>query len=170
MCTNLIKSYQNSEYWEELYNMKPHREGGKFSEIYRSETIITDEAGRERNASTAIVYMLKDEEISYFHKMLSDELWHFYDGNTDIIIHIIHEGGKYEKKKLGMGKGTMPFVLVPGKTWFSAELAAKENNFALCSCTVSPGFEYDDFKLGIFKELKNQYPDNEKLLKRLTLK
>lgn len=77
-----------------------HPEGGFYREMYRAEKIITLDDGRLRNAGTAIYYLLKDADKSHFHKVSSDELWLFHQGEP-LEIFIITEDGNIETKILG---------------------------------------------------------------------
>jgi len=73
-------------------NLQPHPEGGYYKETYRGEPRIKLDNGKERNSSTAIYYMLTNEDKSHFHKVLSDEIWLFHQGETIIIYEIDQHG------------------------------------------------------------------------------
>jgi predicted cupin superfamily sugar epimerase len=73
----------------EHYKMEKHPEGGAFLETYRSnEKVQLNSFNGERNLSTGIYFLLKKDEFSAFHKIKSDELWHFYLGESLRIIEI----------------------------------------------------------------------------------
>ena len=61
----------------------PHPEGGYFKETYRSQLVIRKEGipidfDVDRNACTAIYFLLTSDNFSAFHKIKQDEMWHFY--------------------------------------------------------------------------------------------
>lgn len=149
-----------------------HPEGGYFREIYRSPEIIP--AGvlpkrfpGERNFSTAIYYLLRSGEYSSFHRIKSDEIWHFYDGSP-LILHVIAPEGKYKKIVLGRNAGREVLqYAVPSGHWFAAEVKNKKT-FSLMGCTVSPGFDFNDFEMGKQHELLHAFPKMQKLIKRFS--
>ena len=76
---------KNAQYWIDKLQLLPHPEGGYYKEVYRDEGIVEQETLAEsfngdRNYSTAIFYLLDKGNRSYFHRIKSDELWHFYAG------------------------------------------------------------------------------------------
>jgi len=147
----------------ESLNLSAHPEGGYFSEVYRSEEMlnIDDLPGRynsSRTFSTSIYYMLVENQISHFHRLKSDETWHFYFGSP-VIIHCLSPDGIYNKVKIGcqFTHNIFPQFTIKKGIWFAAEIEDK-TSFALIGCTVAPGFEYDDFELGKRNSLINQFP------------
>ncbi|CAF1628861.1 unnamed protein product, partial [Didymodactylos carnosus] len=137
---------REAEEWIRLLQLQPHVEGGYYRETYRSEDIVQTVPQRFNNVEnneyvycTAIYYLLKsggDKHSSYsrFHRIKSDEMWHYYDGTTCIIIYILNESdGKCEKKLLGrdINIGAQLQLVVPHNTWFAAELLKNddENHF-----------------------------------------
>ena len=60
----------------------PHPEGGYYRETYRSDTLMQTNEGEERNVSTAIYFLLENDNRSRFHKIKSDEMWFFHQGKT----------------------------------------------------------------------------------------
>ena len=62
--------------------MIPHPEGGHFCEVFRSSSIVRpDDARPPRAALTTIYFLLQSGEYSALHRVLSDEVWHFYEGD-----------------------------------------------------------------------------------------
>ena len=59
--------------------LQPHPEGGWYREIYRSPTRVTTTRG-SRSALTTIYYLLEQSQLSRWHVVQADELWHFYAG------------------------------------------------------------------------------------------
>lgn len=157
----------------EQLRLMPHPEGGYFKEIYRSKEFIGKESlpirfESARTLSTSIYYMLTENDISLFHKIQSDEIWHFYKGTT-IIIHQISSDGIYTEFKLGsnLGAGELPQIIIKNNNWFAAEVKDK-NSFGLVGCTVSPGFDFKDFELAERYTLIEKFPEHEKLIKKFT--
>ena len=58
-------------------------------------------------------------------------------------------------------------LAIEKRNWFATELEDKKS-FALFGCTVSPGFEFDDFELGKRDDLIKKFPQHSSLIKRLT--
>jgi uncharacterized protein len=142
----------------------PHPEGGYYRETYRSDSAYN----QPRVWCTGIYYLLTPGTFSAFHKLWQDEMWHFYDG-TPIRIHMISEDGVYSEVIAGrsFSKGEVPQVLIPGGTWFAAEMLTKEG-YALAGCTVSPGFDFADFTLAARDNLISLFPRYSELITRLT--
>lgn len=153
-------------FWIEKLQLLKHPEGGWFKEIYRSDEVIPASAlptgfSGSRSISTSIYYLLEGEDFSSFHRIKSDELWHYYTGTSAIEIISIEEA-KIRKQILGDKPHENQWfqVVVPKDTWFAARLI-NQNGYALAGCTVSPGFHYDDFEMANQK-LIGQFPELEK--------
>ncbi len=156
----------SARFWIEKLQLQKHPEGGWYKEVYRSEEMIQASAlpssfPGDRSISTSIYYLLEGNDFSAFHRIKSDELWHFYTGNSAIEIISI-EKGKIKRQFLGDNpQENQSFqVVVHKNTWFAARLINKEG-FALAGCTVSPGFYFDDFEMAN-QELIRQNPELEK--------
>ncbi|MFA4852120.1 MAG: cupin domain-containing protein [Bacteroidales bacterium] len=153
--------------------LKPHPEGGFFRETYRSVgDIKQDSLGSKykgkRNYSTCIYFLLTSEVFSAFHRIRQDEIWHFYDGSP-ISLHIITPGGEYSNTVIGrdIDQGQIPQFIVPGGSWFAATVINK-NDYSLVGCTVSPGFDFLDFKLPVRNDLIIKFPQHKKIITKLT--
>jgi hypothetical protein len=151
--------------------LKKHPEGGYYKEVYRSGEMILPEHlpkryKSSRNFSTSIYFLLEGKQISTFHLLQSDELWHFYDGSS-VILYIINQKGKLSVNKLGRGKDCVLQLVIEKQNWFAAEVENKKS-FSLFGCTVSPGFDFDDFEMGRRDELIKNFPQHSALIKRLT--
>lgn len=153
--------------------LKPHPEGGYYKEVYRSEGVIAADClphdfNSERNFCTSIYYLLQQGDYSAFHRIKSDELWHFYAGGA-LLLHLIDKRGNYQSSRLGneLAQGASFQVLMPAGVWFAAE-PAPEISFALAGCTVSPGFDFRDFELGKAETLSAQFPAHKDLIYRLS--
>ena len=151
--------------------LKKHPEGGYYREVYRSgEKILPAHLPKRyktsRNFSTSIYFLLEGKQFSTFHLLQSDELWHFYDG-SDLMIYIINPEGELITRKLGNSDDTEFQIVIKKHCWFAVEVCNKKS-FSLFGCTVSPGFEFEDFKLGKRELLLKKFPDYDELIKRLT--
>ncbi len=160
------------KYIEKL-QLKAHPEGGYYREVFRAgEIILADHLPKRykssRNFSTSIYFLLEGNQVSNFHRLKSDEQWHFYDG-SGIVIYVIEEGGNLSKILLGRNieKGESLQTVIKHNSWFGAELIDK-TSFALIGCTVSPGFDFSDFELGKKAKLLDEYPDYEYTIIKLT--
>ena len=154
------------------FQLLPHPEGGFYRETYRSAELIEQHALPQRFTgyrpfSTAIYFLLKEGNFSAFHRIQSDECWHFYAGQT-LHVHVIHPNGQYALLKLGndLAKGETFQAMVPAGSWFASETAAG-GSFSFVGCTVAPGFDFADFELAKAAELIQQFPAMEILIKRL---
>ncbi|WP_373058147.1 cupin domain-containing protein [Zunongwangia sp. H14] len=153
-------------------DLKPHPEGGYFRETYRSKEEIEEAHlpgfDSKRNFSTCIYFLLTSSTFSAFHKIKQDEIWHFYDG-APIRLHLISEEGEHSEVIIGknFSAGEVPQFVVPGGYWFAATVA-EEDSYTLVGCTVSPGFDFEDFILGERKELQKKFPQHHKLISHLT--
>lgn len=152
-------------------NLQPHPEGGYFKETYRAPESIPSGALPERftadrSFSTAIYYLLEQGDYSGFHRIKSDECWHFYAGDT-LLIHII-EGNTYSCIKLGPGvhAGEVFQFVVPANAWFASEPSGK-SAFCLVGCTVAPGFDFSDFEMADKNDLLAAYPKFTEVISRL---
>ena len=150
-------------YWIEKLNLEKHPEGGWFREIYRSED-VAPESGLpknftgKRNFLTSIYFLLEDNDFSAFHRIKSDEIWHYYAGTSAIEILTI-ENGKIRKQLLGndIENSEQLQVVAPKNTWFAARLK-RPVGYGLVGCTVSPGFHFEDFEMADEK-LTNEFPE-----------
>lgn len=157
-----------------LYDMQPlEEEGGYFTETYRADENIGKDAlpacyDGGRDFSTAILYLLPAGECSKFHRVKSDEIFHFYLGDPVEMVQLLDDG---TCKKITLGSdvtaGEMVQVVVPAGTWQGAYVR-EGGKFALMGCTVAPGFEFEDFEIGDREKLLGQYPEACEVIKRLT--
>lgn len=164
---------KKAEYWINKLNLTKHPEGGHFKEVYRADELINNKFLPERytgdrNYSTSIYFLLEGEDKSHFHKLKSDEIWHFYEGSS-VSVYIIYPDGKLEIKKLGNNFDEREEfqVIIPRGTWFGAEVNDK-NSFALFGCTVAPGFDFSDFELADKNKLISDFPQHEELIEKFT--
>ncbi len=131
----------------ELHNtlgMRPHPEGGHYVELFRSsQRIQVLDRKVERSALTAIYFLLAAGEFSRWHRVVSDEIWHYHEGDT--IELLLFDDRGLRRVQLGPVAGeARPTVVVPGGTWQAARTTGA---YTLSGCTVGPGFEFADFSL-----------------------
>lgn len=118
--------------------LKPHPEGGYYTETWR-------DAGNERGAGTAIYYLLKEGEISAWHKIDATEIWHWYAG-APLKLSIYQDGQAVRRMTLGgdIAAGQRPQAIVPPFAW---QMAQSNGAWSLVGCTVSPAFIFSGFEL-----------------------
>ena len=163
----------NAEYWIEKLRLEPHPEGGHFRQTYKADLSLSPAAlpvgfMGTRAASTAIYFLLAGENFSAFHRLRSDEVWHFYDGSP-LVVHVIEPEGRVSRILLGrdVDAGQALQAVVKAGCWFASHVA-DWSSFALVGCTVAPGFEFADFEMGRREELVERYPLHAELIQRLT--
>ena len=155
------------------YRLQPHPEGGFFSETYRSFGIIPEAALpaeylRERNFSTAIVFLLKENDFSALHRLRQDEIWHFYLGGAVRLV-MISPDGKFSETILGrnVAAGDVVQAVVPAGYWFGAK-PSEGVVFSFVGCTVAPVFDFADFELAKRPDILAQFPDLETIILSFT--
>lgn len=152
----------------DLLGLSLHPEGGFYRETFRSDQVLAlAPAGRKRNTSTAIYFLLPAGSFSAFHMIQADELWHHYAGDA-VEIHTITPRGDHRIELLGgdLQSGERPQIVVPAGTLQAA--LPRGTRFALCGCTVSPGFDFADFEMPGCAELLARFPRHEDVIRRLT--
>lgn len=162
---------EKARYYIDKLELKKHPEGGYYREIYRSAEMFSIDPPKKnlkRNVSTSIYFLLDGSQVSKFHRLKSDELWHFYDGSS-IKIYVIDESGKLDEITLGRKTedGEVFQTVIKKNNWFASEVINKKS-FALIGCTVSPGFDFSDFELADVEYLLKNFPDHKRLIQKLT--
>jgi len=154
-------------------NLSPHPEGGYFRETYRSDEKIAaahlpNRYNGDRAISTAICFLLKGNEYSAFHRLKSDEVWHFYLGSS-LTIYCIDPDGTRTDIILGddIKNGEMPQAVIEKGYWFAAAVN-DTSSYTLVGCTVAPGFDFSDFEMGEWKELIENFPQHKVIIERFT--
>jgi predicted cupin superfamily sugar epimerase len=156
-----------------FYSLLPHPEGGYYRQTYKSSMSIDgqyvskDFAG-ERAVSTAIYFLLNESNFSAFHRIKSDELWHFYAGDV-LNIYVIDKNGNLETIKLGKNylNGEAFQAVVPAGAWF-ASAPEKNDSYSFVGCTVAPGFDFQDFELAERNHLIDLFPQHKNLITSFT--
>ena len=160
-----------AKYYIQKFQLNKHPEGGYYREVYRSGEIIRIDSPKKnlkRNISTSIYFLLEGSQISKFHRLKSDELWHFYDGGS-IRVYVIDENGKLSIITLGKKTedGELFQTVIKKNSWFAAEVINKRS-FTLIGCTVSPGFDFSDFELATREFLLTSFPKHQNLILKFT--
>ncbi|MFY9261097.1 MAG: cupin domain-containing protein [Gallionella sp.] len=123
--------------------LQPHPEGGWYREIFRSP-IVLDTARGKRAALTTIFYLLGAGQISRWHVVESDEIWHFYAGTTLELFAYDPSTRTFKTYVLGhLASGGQSVAIIPAGVWQAARVVS---GHALVGCTVAPGFEFSDFR------------------------
>ena len=138
----------SAEFYVRKLDMLPHPEGGYYKENFRSETTFQFEGFEgKRSICTSIYFLLEKGQTSALHRIKSEEIWYFHDGQTLEIIELDSEGNE-QITRLGKDllNGEVLQHVVPAGIWFGARLAAN-SEFCLVGCQVSPGFDFNDFEL-----------------------
>ncbi len=154
------------------YNLQPHPEGGWYKETYKSNEQIAGVAlpgrfGGDRAFSTAIYFLLERGNFSAFHRIKSDECWHFYAGDP-LMVYVLPEDGQLKTIQLGndIGKGQLFQYVVPAHCWFASR-PAPDSNFCFVGCTVAPGFDFADFEMAKSAPLCASFPQHTAAIKEL---
>lgn len=125
--------------------MLPHPEGGFFKETFRSDSLLQSPInGEPRNSLTDIYFLLAAGQISRFHKVLHDEVWHFYEGTPLTLIEMDPDSLEVSKVMLGNTADTLRYKhCIKGGRW---QAALSTGDYSLAGCTVAPGFDFADFQ------------------------
>jgi hypothetical protein len=147
-------------------NLFPHPEGGFYREVYCSEhTVISPVHEKQRNAMTDIYFLLMAGQKSRFHRILHDEIWHFYHGAPLSLIEINYD--TCDMSKVILGNTDLQFKhMIKAKNWQSAY---SNGDYSLVGCTVAPGFSFSDFSFLSDNELAcesiiKRYPNLEEFV------
>jgi predicted cupin superfamily sugar epimerase len=148
-------------------------EGGYFRESYRSAITISTETlpceyGGDRNVSTAIYYLLTPDTFSVIHRVMSDEIFHFYAGDAVEMLQLWPDGtARRVVIHNDVAAGYEPQLVVPAGIWQGCRLCA-DGQWALMGCTVAPGFDYADYEAGNRADLIATYPEFAQMITALT--
>lgn len=123
----------------------PHPEGGFYREVYRSPHTVVPADGRGlRSALTLIAFLVVEGSPSRWHRVRSDECWHWIEGSALELRVADPELRRVAPVRLGAGEDALPAHVVPGSSWQAARALGP---YALVTCAVAPGFEFEDFTL-----------------------
>ena len=119
------------------YGLAPHPEGGHYRETFRAHA---EDGGR--GAATSIYYLLKQGEVSAWHRIDALEIWHYHAGDV-LRLALSFDGVESTSRRLGVEAGAWPQVAVPAGAWQSAR---SEGAWTLVGCTVAPAFAFAGFE------------------------
>ena len=148
--------------------LEPHpAEGGFFRQTYVCKEKVALPRG-VRSAGTAIYYLLEAGNFSEMHILASDEVFHFYLGDPVEMLQL-YPDGRSAVFILGpdLAAGQHVQLVVPAGVWQGTRLIGN-GKVALLGCTVTPGFDYADYRGGNFAELAEQWPQEAERIRLLT--
>jgi predicted cupin superfamily sugar epimerase len=121
-----------------------------------------------RHTGTAIYYLLEPGTFSEMHRLRSDEIFHFYGGDAVEMLQLHADGGG-SMIRIGdnFRQDERPQVVVARGVWQGSRLAPG-GEWALLGCTVSPGFEFEDYETATREELSAGWPEFSQLIRLLT--
>jgi hypothetical protein len=160
---------------KKLLGLAPHpREGGWYVRTYEAKELVAAEAFEDaryagaRRTGTAIYYLLEPGTFSEMHRLKSDEVFHFYAGDAVEMLQLA-ANGRGERVVIGndLARGERPQVVVGRGVWQGSRLVAG-GRWALLGCTVSPGFEFEDYEAGRRAELCEGWPEFAEEIAALT--
>jgi len=149
-------------------------EGGYYRETYRSDyganpaQVFGVDAESKRDLSTAIYYLIHAGSFSAIHRIKADEVFHFYAGDAVEMLQIDADGNK-QIIKMGSNvlAGEEPQVVVPRNDWQALRLV-EGGSWALLGTTVAPGFEFEDFEVGLREQMLELFPQHRDDIIRFT--
>ena len=120
----------------ETLGLAPHPEGGWYRQVFKSGERVTRQAdGADRSALTTIYFLLVEGTFSEWHRVSSDEVWHFYEGDA---LELLTRDGSTRLD------ADHRVHVIRANEW---QAARPLGAYALVGCTVGPGFEFDDFEM-----------------------
>jgi len=157
----------------ERLNLLPHPEGGYYRRHWQSdiEAEAKDSQGRIihpiRSIGSSILYLLPSHEVSAWHRVSCDEMWHFYAGSS---LRILTLSSNNELGEFVLGNrlelSEMPQIIIPRSTWFCAEVM-NADSYTFCGCTLWPSFSYADFDLADREMLIQSFPHHRTVIERI---
>ncbi len=166
-----MKKKKGAKYWIRKLKLAPHPEGGFFREVYHAperleRRCLPKRYDGQRPFSTSIYFLLAGLDFSAFHKLKSDEVWHFYAG-APLTLVMITPTGRVRKIHLGPRSRNGFQYVVPRGVWF-ASICDDPKSYSLVGCTVAPGFDFRDFELARRQDLVKRFPRHRSLVVRFT--
>jgi len=163
----------DAQYFVKCLDMSPHPEGGWYKETYRSAENaqgLPQRFSGERSFSTGIYFLLRYPQFSAFHRIKSDEMWHFYSGSP-LNVYVIDSEGHFEVINLGpdIEQGERFQAVVKAGNWFASQPVGgddAEEIYSLVGCTVSPGFDFNDFEMARADDLLKEFPQHAEWIKK----
>ena len=123
-----------------------HPEGGYYTQIFRSSSQVEPADGRGRRPGlTTIYFLLPHGTCSRWHRVTSDEVWHFYEGACLELLQLSADVTSLTRVALGpLTLGQAPVHTVVAGDWQAARTTGP---YTLVGCTVGPGFDFKDFTM-----------------------
>lgn len=155
---------KKAQEWIDELGLEPHPEGGFYKRTEESDLSLGKEA-RQRPLYTSIYFLLTPESPSHFHRLTSDEIWYYHEGQP-LVVHCLFPDGRYEAIYLGkdVAGGQRLHYTVPRGTIFASSVPV---DYALVSCLVAPGFDFSDFELFTQSQLLKVYPQHKRIIQEL---
>lgn len=149
--------------------LQPHPEGGYYRQIHKSASIVTpDDTRGPRRALTTIFFLLPAGDVSRWHRVTSDEVWHFYEGAPLALFTADRDFATVSTHLVGpvSADDALPVHVVDAGDW---QAARSTGEYTLVGCTVGPGFEFADFTMlrdlpALAASVRAQYPELEPLI------
>jgi len=143
-------------------------EGGYYRRSYTTKNGRDFGNGYQQPEGTAIYFLLTPDSFSALHKLVNDELYHFYMGDP-VELNEFSPEGDLRTTKLGQDLDSGQLLQYPVKAgnWQGSKLVAG-GAWALLGTTMSPGFSWEGFTLAKRKDLVAIYPEHEILITELT--
>jgi predicted cupin superfamily sugar epimerase len=151
-----------------LLRLEPHPvEGGFFRRTYTSATTVELARG-VRTMGSAIYYLLEAGSFSEMHVLESDEIFHFYLGDPVEMLQL-YPDGRSAVLLLGpdLSAGQQVQVVVPAGVWQGTRLIGN-GKLALLGCSVTPGFDFADYRNATHVELMAKWPEQVERIRALT--
>jgi len=151
-----------------MLQLQPHpNEGGWYRRTYTSDVSVALLRG-VRPYGTAIYYLLEEGTFDEMHMVASDEIFHFYYGDP-VEMLLLYPDGRTALFTLGpdLAAGQRPQILVPAGVW-QGERLLEGGKVALFGCTVTPGFDFADYRSGNYAELAAGWPQEAERIRAMT--
>lgn len=153
---------------KQILNLEPHpMEGGFYRRTYASAHTVGMPRG-DRAMSTAIYYLLEPRTFSAMHVLASDEVFHFYLGDPVEMLQLFPDGSS---KTIVLGPdlkaGQQVQLAVPAGIWQGTRLIG-DGQVALLGCTVTPGFDFADYRSAPYEHLAAKWPEEAERIRALT--
>src|SRR5664279_6083565 len=140
-----------------MLKLDPHPiEGGSFRRTFASKVNVDLPRGI-RPLGTAIYYLLEPGTFSEMHLLDSDEIFHFYLGDPVEMLQL-YPDGRSAVFILGpdLAAGQHVQLVVPAGVWQGIRLIG-DGKVALLGCTVTPGFDFADYRNASYAELEEKW-------------
>jgi predicted cupin superfamily sugar epimerase len=149
---------------KKLLGLQPHpREGGWYVRTYEATEKVEASAFEDKRyagarlTGTAIYYLLEPGTFSEMHRLKSVEMLQLTEDGRGAVVMIGND----------LLRGQMPQVVVGRGVWQGSRLVVG-GSWALLGCTVSPGFEFEDYEAGDREELCGAWPEFAEEITELT--